>query len=506
MKISLISTSTYPGDQGLRYVSSSLKKKGHDVKIIFMVDKEDYSKKYSKKVLRQLMNLCMLDDLVGVSSMASTSIRAEQIVKYMRNILGKQVVWGGVHATISPRKCLETCDIVCIGEGEETICELADKLSKHKDINNIKNLWIKKDNEIIKNPLRNLISDLDKLPEPDFDIENHYILDRNKIRKFQERDFRGMIFYQTERGCPHACTYCINKKLKKINKGKGQILRTHSVKYVINDLVKLKNKFKSIKVFDIRDETFFIRDLDYIKEFCSEYKKKVGLRWKCLGDPKFTDYEKLKLMIDAGLTDIIIGIQGVERVNYNVYKRFIKDEEVIRCAEIINKFKDKLTVMYDVITCNPYETKEDIINMIRLLQKLPKPFFLSVNNLVFFLGSELYDKAKTDGLIKNEKDSAFDLNYWDRWKHIRLKRKNAYLVLILNLMRGVATKRRFGIMPNFLVNFLVKNYEKEHKTRAFLIGNIVGCFDFAREKIMKPIYRSMPTNFKTFYDKVRYKV
>ena len=45
MKISLISTSTYPGDQGLRYISSSLKKKGHKVKMIFMVDKENYSKK-----------------------------------------------------------------------------------------------------------------------------------------------------------------------------------------------------------------------------------------------------------------------------------------------------------------------------------------------------------------------------------------------------------------------------------------------------------------------------
>jgi hypothetical protein len=61
-------------------------------------------------------------------------------------------------------------------------------------------------------------------------------------------------------------------------------------------------------------------------------------------------------------------------------------------------------------------------------------------------------------------------------------------------------------MPNFLVNFLIKKYEKEHKIRTFFIGNMVGCFDFIREKVMKPVYRSTPINFKSWYDKIRYKI
>ncbi len=505
MKISLISTSTYPGDQGLRYVSSMLKSKGHDVKMIFMVDKEDYRKKYSKDVVESLGKLCKEDDLIGVSSMASTSIRATQIIRYMKNILNKTVIWGGVHPTISPEKCLQECDIICISEGEQAMCELADKLEKGQDISKIENLWVRKNNQITKNPIRFLVHDLDELPPPDFDIEDHYILDKNKLRKFKEEDFRGMIFYQTERGCPNSCTYCINKRLKEINKGKGKVLRTHSVDYVIKDLIKIKNKFKSIKVFDIRDETFFVRDLEYIKDFCSKYKSQVGLRWKCLGDPINTNYEKLKLCVEAGLTDIIIGIQGVERVNLNVYKRYIKDENVIKCAKVVNKFKN-IAVMYDVITCNPYETKEDIYNMIRLLQKLPKPYFLSVNNLVFFLGSELYKKAHQDGIIKSDKDSAFNLNYWDRWKHIKLKRKNEYMTLVLNLMRGTVTNRRFGTMPNFILKFLIKDYKKENKIKAYIIGPFVGISDFIRENLLKPIYRSTPTSFKAWYDKVRYRI
>jgi anaerobic magnesium-protoporphyrin IX monomethyl ester cyclase len=505
MKISLISTSTYPGDQGLRYVSSLLKKEGHIVKVIFLVDKEDYSKKYSKKVIEDLSKICKDDDLIGVSSMASTSIRGAQVIDYLKNILKKTVVWGGVHPTISPEKCIQQCDIICISEGEKAMAQLADNLSKGKDISKIENLWVKKDGEIIKNPIGALVHNLDELPYPDFDIEDHYISDGKKIRKFKEEDFRGMIFYQTERGCPNSCTYCINKRLKEINKGKGKILRTHSVDYVIKDLIRLKRKFKSVKVFDIRDETFFVRDLEYIRDFCKRYKSEVGLRWKCLGDPKNTSYEKLELCMEAGLTDIIIGIQGVERVNFQVYKRYLKDEHIIECAKIVNKFKD-LAVMYDVITCNPYETKEDIYNMIRLLQKLPKPYFLSVNNLVFFLGSELYKKAREDGIVNSDKDSGFNLNYWDRWKHIKLKKKNEYMTLVINLMRGSVTKRRFGTMPNFILNKLIKNYQKEHKTFTHIVGPMVGLSDFFRENLLKPIYRSTPTSIQAWYDKIRYRV
>ena len=38
--------------------------------------------------------------------------------------------------------------------------------------------------KIIKNPVRNLVDDVDSLPMPDYDIKDHYILDSGKIRRF----------------------------------------------------------------------------------------------------------------------------------------------------------------------------------------------------------------------------------------------------------------------------------------------------------------------------------
>jgi anaerobic magnesium-protoporphyrin IX monomethyl ester cyclase len=448
MKTTLISTSTYPSDQGIRTISSVLNKAGHRVDVIFMTLSEDYSKNYSSSELIQLANLCKNSDLIGINSYASTDHRASRIIKFLKK-LNIPIVYGGVHATISPEKAIEECNIICVGEGEEAILDLANAIEKNKSIDKIKNLWIKKQHKIIKNPVRNIIDNVDSLPFPDYEIENHFILENGKIRKFKEKDLGGQIFFLTGRGCPYGCDYCSNSLFNELYKGKRKkILRWHSPEYIIEGILFLKNKFPSLAYFDIRDDTFSLRPIEDIEKFCNLYKEKVNMRFKCLGDPKTITKEKIKLLVDAGCTDIIIGIQGSERVNKEIYHRAQTDKSVIKTSKILSKFPN-LAVMYDVITCNPYEMSEDVINLIRLLQKLEKPYFLSVNNLVFFPGTKLYTRAKSEGLIKNQKDAAYQLNYWDRAKHIRLKGKNMYPTLILNLMRGSVTKSRFGPMPNF---------------------------------------------------------
>ena len=512
MKITLISTATFPSDQGIRTISSLLKKAGHEVKIFFLAYSEDYKKFYPKLVLNQIMNLSKDSDLIGVNSFASTAPRAIQVINKLKQ-LNKPIVWGGIHATISPEKCIEHCDIICVGEGEQAVVELAKAIETKKSINKIKNLWIRdsKTGKIIRNSVRDLIDNLDSLPFVDYDIQDHYILHKNKIIKFRESDLNGEIFFLTGRGCPYGCDYCSNDLLNKLYEGKRKkILRWHTPEYIIDCILNLKNRFPSLSYFDIRDDTFSLRPLKDIERFCKLYKEKVSMRFKCLGDPKTISDEKIKMLVDAGCTDIIIGIQGSERVNKEIYHRNQTDKDVLNAAEIINKYKDKLAVMYDVITTNPYEESEDIINLIRLLQKIPKPYFLSVNNLVFFTSTPLYCKAKQEGIIKKEEDSAANLNYWDRAAHIKLKKKNMYLNLILNLMRGVATETRYGVMPDSLINYLLRPERVEKNLKNIFLTKTTLFFlnisDNIREKIAKPFYRSLPVNFKAWYDKARYRV
>ena len=515
MKITLLSTSTFPADQGLRTLSSCLKREGHEVKMIFLpLGTWDYAEVYNKEILDQLAKETQDAQLIGINAMASTTKRAEQIIKFYkeRNI---PVVWGGPHPTFFPDKSFELCDIICIGEAEEAFLELANKMEKGEDLSKVENFYIRINNKEYKNPVRHLeTKPLDWLAHPDYDIEDHKILEAGKLIPFEERHLGGMIFFQTERGCPQACSYCTNNIMRDLYKGKGNLLRTHSVDYCITELKRLKEKFPSIGVFDIRDETFTIRNIKWLREFCERYKKEIGIRFKCLAEPasmssETMSEEKMKLLVDAGLTDIIIGIQsGSDRVNFEVFNRFITQEQLLKCAKVANKFADKVAIMYDIITTNPYENPEDILETIKVTMKIPPPCYISVNNLIYFEGTPLYNKALEDGYIKTDKDAATTLNYWDRWAHIKLKKKNEYLNLVLNLMRGPSTKNRIGLVPRKFLNLLIRDkivdYNLKHTAPTYVAGSMVSALDYGREHIIKPIYQKTPVSFKLWFDKIRY--
>ncbi|MEN9626407.1 MAG: hypothetical protein RL557_735 [archaeon] len=515
MKITLISTSTFPNDQGLRTLSACLERAGHEVLMIFLPLVEDYTRRYTDRELQEVGEKAKHSQLVGIGSMESTTGRAKQLIDLFqkKNI---PVVWGGPHATFFPEKCFKLGDIIAVGEAEEAIVELANTMEKKGNITNILNFWVRKDGKEHRNPVRNPPNNLDVLAMPDFDIEDQWILENGKLIPFEERHLAGMLFFQTERGCPQACSYCTNNILRALYQGKADLLRTHSVDYVISFFKKIKNRFPSIKVIDVRDETITVRKVEWLREFSKRYKEEIGLRMKCLAEPAtmaFGDVsdEKIRLLVEAGLTDIIIGIQsGSDRLNKEVYNRFITAQHVLKCAQILNKYKDKLTVMYDVISCNPYETNEDILETIRLLRKIPKPYFLSINNLIFFEGTPLYKRALEDGYIKTYNDTAGNLNYWDRWKHIKLKKVNPYMNLVINLMRGSCTNRRYGLLPAWFIDYLTREdvvaYHIKNERPTYMIGEFVEVIDNTREKVVKPIYRAMPVAVKTFYDRVRYKM
>lgn len=515
MKITLISTSTFPADQGLRTISACLKKEGHKVKIIFLPLPEDYSITYPEEVLKQVEEKSKDSSLIGINAIASTNERAEQLITLFKK-LNIPVIWGGPHPTFFPEKCFEICDIIAVGEAEEAFAELASKLENKKDITDIKNLYVRtKDGKEFRNHVRLAAEDLDVYPHPDYDLEDHLILENGKLIRFEERHLGGMIFFQTQRGCPQACTYCTNNVLRTLYKG-NKILRSHSVDYVIKELVRLKDKFPSIGVFDIRDETFLVRDIKWLSEFAERYKNEVGIRFKCLAEPasmasEGLSEEKIRVLVDAGLTDIIVGIQsGSDKLNTNLYKRYITGKQVLKCAQVLNKFKDKLAIMYDIIATNPYEEPEDVLETINLIRQLPAPYYVSVNNLVFFEGTPLYDMAIKDGFIKNGIDSASKLNYWDRWNHIKMKKSNEYLNLILNLMRGKGhSGKKYGVMPEFLLKQLLKpnmvKFNQKHKSFTYFVGYNVMAADYFRENVAKPVYRKMPINVKLWYDKVRYR-
>ena len=65
-------------------------------------------------------------------------------------------------------------DVVCVGEAEDVFLELLDTMEADGDITTIRNIHVKRNGTIVRNPLRPLRQDLDSLPFPDRTLFNDY--------------------------------------------------------------------------------------------------------------------------------------------------------------------------------------------------------------------------------------------------------------------------------------------------------------------------------------------
>ena len=110
--------------------------------------------------------------IVAISLLSPYVLIAKRITELVKKHTGAVVVWGGVGPTITPEEHIKMTDVICIGEGERAFEELILAVRDGKDYSNIKNLWVNKDNNVIKNPQGPLIQELDTLPFAVYGKEN----------------------------------------------------------------------------------------------------------------------------------------------------------------------------------------------------------------------------------------------------------------------------------------------------------------------------------------------
>jgi anaerobic magnesium-protoporphyrin IX monomethyl ester cyclase len=183
---------------------------------------------------------------------------------------------GGVHASVDPVGVLsEDCfDLVCVGEGEYVVLDIAERIEQKKNFCGIPNLWIKgEDGKIERNTVRPYEQNLDKFPFPDWTIYS-------KSAFF--RPYNGFVYkygdFEMSRGCPYKCSYCINVQLQEIYRHAGpeNFHREKSIDRVISEIKYAREHF-DIEFLKFWDETFLLMSKERMEEFCDKYSTEIGL-------------------------------------------------------------------------------------------------------------------------------------------------------------------------------------------------------------------------------------
>ncbi|KFM21370.1 Anaerobic magnesium-protoporphyrin IX monomethyl ester oxidative cyclase protein [Marine Group I thaumarchaeote SCGC AAA799-B03] len=283
-------------------------------------------------------------DLIGIGGLTTTYQRIKKLIQIIKQVSPEStLISGGGWSTYNPDEILKlvpAIDMICIGEGEETFAELYDALQNgEKDLDKIKGLCIN-DNGIPKyTEPRALISDLDTIPYPAYDLFEMEIYFRYSSFPYSVEAFnskrRASVVW--ERGCPRGCTFCSHNGMSRIDvqniygKGdrkKGELIvrevdkknntfqlpaRWPSPEYAINNVKLLKENY-DIDFLTVVDENM-TSNRKWTEEFCKLYVKEglvESVKWGTLGDAPSvaTQPSILQTMKDAGCSYISFGFES----------------------------------------------------------------------------------------------------------------------------------------------------------------------------------------------------
>ncbi len=355
--------------------------------------------------------------------------------------------------------------------------ELLERIEGGSDWKDLANAAYVSNGTVVLNPMRPLIKNLDELPNLDFCNDDEYHLTKGGFNKvYNMPDEKAPIMFIGSRGCAYHCNYCSNAKLQEIFKGKGRYVRRLSVSKYIENAKSMRKYFPNSKYFYFNDEDFMSRSVSDMKGFSEKYPKEIGLPFEVMASPMAVTQEKVELLCKAGIWRIRMGLEsGSERTKKEVYNRSIPNKSVLRAVYTINKYP-QIMPFYLLVISNPYEGREDLLQTVQFIRKLPVSFYVNVHNLVFFPGTHLYERAIKDGIIHGMQDSGYELDFRGglHYKNHDWKSKNLYLNGLLCLMEGKGNNFRLGLIPRIILPILyhpiVINFNER---RPFFIKTVI---------------------------------
>lgn len=292
-------------------------------------------------------------------------------------------------------------DSVNRGEGEEILLELVRNVLEKKEWRQIKGICYKENSQIIVNPGRELITDLDALPFPDRDFLDERLKAGKKIRT---------INIYSSRGCYGTCNFC---SIKAFYQSEGPVWRCRSAVNVVDELEILQKKYNP-QLFMFVDDNFMgfgTRGKQRAFDIAGEIIRR-GLKIRFMISCRVNDVEPelFEHLIRAGLTEVFLGVENFCDDELKFFNKGIRCEQ--NCETITYLQSKSVFISPGFIMFTPYTTIPNVIKNITYLQKYN--LLDSAVKFVFLgrvLGSS-FDKLDTNGLFKENYDVlTYSLNY-----------------------------------------------------------------------------------------------
>lgn len=347
-----------------------------------------------------------------------------QLAKELHKVLPNTEIWlGGPEVTYNASQVVKEWQCitgVMRGEGEATFLELVQYYIERKTaLSEIAGITWRQSEAIIENPSRKPM-DLSTIPFPYDDLHD-----------FAHR----IIYYESSRGCPFSCSYCLSSVDKK--------LRFRSLELVKEELrFFLEQKVQQVKFVDrtfncLKDHSreiwnYLMQHDNGITNFHFEVAADL------LDEEDYTILRKMR----PGLIQLEIGVQTTNQITLKEIRRnmdFNKVSAVVKTIDSGNNIHQHL----DLIAGLPYEDYESFISSFNDVYAL-HPEQLQLGFLKVLKGSWMWENQKEYGLVYRDQEP-YEVLYtnWISYEELlKLKRVEEMVEVYYNSGQFRHTLRR----------------------------------------------------------------
>jgi anaerobic magnesium-protoporphyrin IX monomethyl ester cyclase len=395
---------------GILYISAYLKERQVDVNVFdttfsSVIDFKKHVQLEQPNVLAFYVNLM-------------TKLQVIQLTKWIKRESGLnniKVIFGGPDITHNTFDYLQIgADAVVIGEGEETMYELAQSFAGKKPLVEVDGIaFLDSDGVEVKTKPRVKIKEIDTLPIPDraaIDLDLY-------IKTWEKHHGEGMISISTQRGCPYTCKWCSTAVY-------GQSYRRRSPKLVVEEIEELIKTYQC-STFWFVDDVFTVSH-KWLEEFTAIVEERqLKFKFECISRADRMNEIVIDLLKRSGCFKIWIGAEsGSQRIIDAMDRRV----DVMKVRSVIQQTQAKGILAGTFIMLGyPGETKGDIQETITHLKEA-NPHHFTITIAYPIKGTSLYNEIESeqihtlDWASTTDRDRDFKRIYPRKFYEIAVKR------------------------------------------------------------------------------------
>lgn len=321
--------------------------------------------------------------IIGITVITIGCGRAYDLAEKIKKIDPKaMIILGGIHPTVLPEEAFQngSVDIVVRGEGEETLLYLVQAINNQMDFTKIDGISFRSNGNVIHNPNRPLIKNLDEIPP------FPYRLFEDNISEYPS--FGSII---SSRGCPYNCIFCSSRSIS------GRKYRYFSVERTVREIELLVNTYNQETIW-FMDDNLGVNSKRFDGLLDGIIKRGLHRKARFIGSMR-GDNVTDEILDKAKAANFGTIACSLETGSEKLMSILNKGETVEKVAKAIRKIDRKgISTSTSIIFGLPEENRRDRWKAIRLVRDLPLSS-ARFNTLTPYPGTPVYEMLNDQGKL-----------------------------------------------------------------------------------------------------------